>query len=51
MVALIPQFDTRLVTVSVPVSVYDYEEVHVGTSLRVGWFTVGTDNLPSLYTW
>ncbi|HQU76481.1 MAG TPA: DUF5723 family protein [Chitinophagales bacterium] len=48
MVALIPQFDTRLVTVSVPVSVYDYEEVHVGTSLRVGWFTVGTDNLPSL---
>jgi hypothetical protein len=46
--AIIPQFDTRMLTVSLPVTVYDYEETHVGASVRFMYFTVGTDNLGSL---
>jgi hypothetical protein len=48
LVAVIPQYDTRMLTVSLPVSVYDYEETHVGLSVRFMYFTVGTDNLTSL---
>lgn len=48
LVAIIPQYDTRMLTVSLPVSVYDYEETHVGLSVRFMYFTLGTDNITSL---
>lgn len=44
-----PRFQHRWVTVAMPVGVYQYYHLNVGASVRAGFVTVGTDNLPSLF--
>ncbi len=45
--AVTPRFESRLVEVSVPVSFYEDQKARVGTAVRVGFLTVGTENLQS----
>ncbi len=43
--AVIPRYETRVFGASLPVSVYNYEKIRVGASLRFYSFTVGTEKL------
>lgn len=44
-----PRYQTRFFTVNFPVSVYDYYQMHIGASVRVGFLTVGSDNISALF--
>lgn len=46
--AAVPRLEGRWVEAALPVSVYDWEEVRVGLSLRLGFFTIGTSHLGSI---
>jgi hypothetical protein len=43
--AIIPRYETRVFGASLPISVYNYEKIRVGASLRFYSFTVGTEKL------
>lgn len=47
MLMVAPRYESRLVSVSVPVSVYEWDKTHLGISLRLGPLYLGTDNLVS----
>lgn len=49
LVVIAPRYQTRFFTVSLPVSVYDYYQMHIGASVRAGFLTVGSDDLPALF--
>ena len=42
---LIPRYETRFFEASFPLTLYRYVKPRLGLSLRVGTFTIGTDNL------
>lgn len=46
--AVIPRYDTRWVGVSVPVSLYDYQQLRLGLALRIYSVTIGTEKLGTL---
>ena len=46
--ALAPRVETRWAEASLPISVYDWEELRVGMALRLAFFTVGTSHLGSI---
>lgn len=46
--AVIPRYDTRLIGVSVPVSLYDYQQLRLGLALRIYSVTIGTEKLGTL---
>ncbi len=43
--AFVPRYETNLFEVSVPVSLYDYKYARVGLSVRLWFFTIGTERL------
>ncbi len=45
LLALIPRYETRIFGVSLPVTVYNYEKIRVGATLRFYSITVGTERL------
>lgn len=48
--ALIPRFEHRWASVSVPVVLSDYQWLRVGLAARLAWLYLGTDNLGSFFT-
>jgi hypothetical protein len=46
--AVIPRYDTRMLGVSVPVSLYDYQQLRMGLALRIYTITIGTEKLGTL---
>lgn len=46
--AVTPRFESRWFGAMLPISVLNYDQVHVGLSLRLGWITIGSENLGSL---
>lgn len=46
--ALSPRFESRWFGASVPISVYNWQDLNLGLSLRLGFITLGTDNLLSM---
>lgn len=48
LLAISPRFESRWFGASVPVSVYNWQDVNLGLSLRLGFITLGTDNLLSV---
>lgn len=48
LVALSPRFEKRWFGAALPVSLYNFQDVNVGLSLRLGFITLGTDNLGSM---
>lgn len=47
LIAVIPRYETRMIGVSVPVSLFNYQKPAIGLALRVYSFTIGTENLGS----
>jgi len=45
LIAFMPRYETRLFEVSTPLSLYDFNELRLGLSVRYGVFTIGTDKL------
>ncbi len=45
LLALIPRYETRIFGASLPVTVYNYEKIRIGASLRFYSITVGTEKL------
>lgn len=48
LIALSPRFETRWFGASVPVSLYNFQDINVGLAFRLGFITLGTDNLMSI---
>ena len=46
--AIIPRYDTRLLGISIPVSLYDYHQMRLGLAIRIYTLTIGTDKLGTL---
>ncbi|MCB0586707.1 MAG: hypothetical protein KDD06_15470 [Phaeodactylibacter sp.] len=46
--AVAPRLEHRWFDASLPVSVYDWEEVRVGLAVRLAFFTIGTSDLGSI---
>ena len=43
-----PRYETRWFGASIPVSLYNWEKVNYGLALRLGFLSLGTDNLGSM---
>ena len=48
LIALAPRFEKRWFGATLPVSLYNFQDVNVGLALRLGFITLGTDNLMSM---
>jgi len=46
--AVIPRYETRLLGVSLPVSLYDYQKLRLGLAIRIYTLTIGTEKLGTL---
>ena len=47
-IAFVPRYESRLVGVSLPISLFNYQEPRVGLAVRLYSFTIGTERLGSL---
>jgi len=47
--ALAPRIETRWFGMALPINVLNYEQVHLGLAARLGFLTIGTDNLGSFF--
>lgn len=45
LLALAPRFENKWVSLNLPVSIYNWQQVRFGAAIRIGPFTVGTDHL------
>lgn len=45
LIAFMPRFETQRFEISTPLSLYDFNELRLGLSVRYGAFTIGTDKL------
>ncbi len=43
--AVIPRYETRILGVSLPITIYNYEKIRIGAALRFYSITVGTEKL------
>ncbi|MEZ4981951.1 MAG: DUF5723 family protein [Saprospiraceae bacterium] len=49
-VNLTPRFESRWFGAGIPVSLYNYDKVKIGATLRLGYLIIGTENLRSWIT-
>lgn len=47
--ALTPRFESRWVSAFLPVSIYNWQHVKIGTAIRLAFFTFGTEDLGSFF--
>jgi len=47
LLAVAPRFESRWFSVSVPLSLYNYQRLNVGAAVRLAFLTIGTENLGS----
>lgn len=47
--SILPRYETRWLSVSAPVTFSDWQSVRFGLAARLGWLTIGTDNLNSFF--
>ncbi|MBI5916288.1 MAG: hypothetical protein HY842_13005 [Bacteroidetes bacterium] len=48
--ALTPRWQHRWFSVSAPVSIYNWDEFHLGLAARLGFLVVGSDNVGSIFS-
>ena len=48
LLAINPRFETRWLGISFPFLLYNWQDFRLGTSIRLGFLTIGTDNLGSI---
>lgn len=46
---LVPRIESRWFAAVLPVSLLNYQQVHLGLAARIGFLTIGTDNLGSYF--
>lgn len=46
--SIIPHYDTKWLSLAMPLILYEYEKLELGASMRVGYFTIGSDRILSL---
>jgi hypothetical protein len=44
-----PRFETRFISLYLPFTLYDFNKIHIGFAARLGVFSVGSDNIASLF--
>jgi len=49
LLTLVPRYESRNVTVSLPITLYEYSSARLGIALSVGPITIGTDHLTSVF--
>jgi hypothetical protein len=47
--AVTPRYESRWVSAFLPISIYDYQHVKVGTAIRLAFLTIGSEDLLSLF--
>ena len=47
--AVVPRFEHRWVSFSLPVVLNDWQSLRVGAAARLGWLYLGSDNLGSFF--
>jgi len=50
LLAISPRYESKWIGASLPVTMVNYDKVHVGMSLRLAYLTIGTDQLGTLGT-
>ena len=48
-IALTPRLEHRWFTATMPIVIYNYNDFRTGLAFRLGYFTVGTDNIGSIF--
>jgi hypothetical protein len=48
--ALTPRWQHRWFSASAPVSVFNWDEIHLGLAARLGFLVVGSDNIGSIFS-
>ena len=48
--ALSPRFERKWFGASLPISIYNWDQVRVGLSARLGFLTLGSDHIGSIFT-
>ncbi|MFA8299345.1 MAG: DUF5723 family protein [Hyphomicrobiales bacterium] len=48
LLAITPRYETPILEVGIPVSLYNYEYPDLGAYVRIGYFTIGSESLSSL---
>jgi len=43
-----PMYESRWLAVSAPITLHEYNDLRLGTAVRLGFLTIGTDNVASL---
>ncbi len=49
LLAITPRFEHRWLDVQLPISLLNYDQLHVGLSLRLAYLTIGSENLAALF--
>ena len=49
LLALTPRWQHRWLSVSTPVSVYNWSRVHIGLAARLGWLVIGSDDVSGIF--
>ncbi|MBK9018381.1 MAG: hypothetical protein IPM82_32460 [Saprospiraceae bacterium] len=49
LLAVTPRWQHRWLSVSAPISVYNWSRVHVGLAARLGWLVIGSDDLAGVF--
>jgi hypothetical protein len=50
LLAVVPRYETRHIEINLPVSLYDLQYPHIGLSIRIHDFTIGSDRLGGFFT-
>lgn len=49
LLAITPRYESRWIAAFLPVSLYNYEHLQIGTAIRLAFLTIGTENLGSFF--
>jgi len=47
--ALTPRYESRWISAFLPISIYNWEHLQIGTAVRLAFLTIGTENIGSLF--
>ncbi|MCC6726588.1 MAG: hypothetical protein IT258_18955 [Saprospiraceae bacterium] len=50
LLALTPRWQHRWLSVSIPISIYNWNRPHLGFATRLGWFVLGSDDATGIFT-
>ena len=45
LLAITPRYESRWISAFLPISIYNYQKVQIGAAVRLGFLTIGSDDL------